>query len=299
MPCFKPLSAYRCSDGSVVFSELRRFDIVQTLSIPCGQCVGCRLERSRQWAMRCLHEASLYKQNCFITLTYADEHLPSDLSLHYADFQKFMKRLRKRFKDKTIRFYMAGEYGENFGRPHFHACIFNLDFPDKKLWKKTGSGCRIYRSEILEDLWPFGYSSIGDVNFQSAAYVARYIMKKVTGDAAEQHYLMLDFNSGEISKRTPEFNKMSLKPGIGYEWYKKFKSDVYPHDYVVINGKKVKPPKFYDKKLKNDFPFEWDEVEFKRTVQAKDNFADNTDERLAVKETIAKARLSMLKRELV
>jgi len=299
LPCFKPLPAYRCSDGSVVFSELRRFDTVQTLSIPCGQCVGCRLERSRQWAMRCLHEASLYKQNCFITLTYADEHLPSDLSLHYADFQKFMKRLRKRFKDKTIRFYMAGEYGENFGRPHFHACIFNLDFSDKKLWKKTGSGCRIYRSEILEALWPFGYSSIGDVNFQSAAYVARYIMKKVTGDGAEQHYSMIDINSGEIIKRTPEFNKMSLKPGIGYEWYKKYKSDVYPHDYVVINGKQVKPPKFYDKKLKSDFPFEWDEVEFKRYSQAKANFADNTDERLLVKETIAKARLSMLKRELV
>jgi len=299
MACFKPLKAYQCFDKSIVFTEARKHDIVRSLELPCGQCVGCRLERSRQWAIRCMHEASLYKDNCFITLTYDDEHLPEDYSLHYDDFQRFMKRLRKRYQGKTIRFYMAGEYGENFGRPHFHACIFNLDFEDKYLWQKTDSGSKIYRSKILEELWPFGYSSIGEVNFQSAAYVARYIMKKVTGDMAVQHYEEVNFTTGEIIQRKPEFNKMSLKPGIGYKWYEKYKDDVYPHDYVIVNGKKCKPPKFYDKKYADDYPYEFDQLQWDREKSAKAQVFDNTPERLLVKEEVLKAKLSRLKRKLV
>jgi hypothetical protein len=298
MACYYPISAYQCADGSIVFSERKRFDTVKSLSLPCGQCIGCRLERSRQWAMRCMHEAQLHQHNCFITLTYDDAHLPSDKSLHYKDYQLFVKRLRKKFGNTKIRYYMAGEYGENFGRPHFHACLFGIDFHDKKLWKRTPSGSLIYRSADLETLWPFGYSSIGDVNFESAAYVARYIMKKVTGKGQDNHYTETDQETGEITKRKPEFNKMSLKPGIGYEWYKKYTSDVYPHDYVVIRGKKVKPPKYYDKNYKNDYPYEFDEILYKRETSAKLNYADNTIERLAVKEKVAQAKLQKLKRNL-
>lgn len=279
--------------------------MVRSLQLPCGQCVGCRLERSRQWAMRCVHEASLWPANCFVTLTYSDEHLPIDRSLDYDDFQKFMKRLRKRFKgigrdpkgDLPIRFYMAGEYGENFGRPHFHVCLFNFDFEDKKLWMKTKSGSKIYRSAALEELWPFGFSSIGEVNFSSAAYVARYIMKKITGRDSEQYYEDVTVD-GEIVQRRPEFNKMSLKPGIGFDWYKKFKDDVYPHDYVVINGKKVKPPRFYDSKFKEEFPLEFEDIQFQREMDAKLRFADNSDERLAVREKVALAQVANLPRVL-
>ena len=310
MPCFKPLKAYQCADRSIVFAELKRSDIVKSLELPCGQCVGCRLERSRQWAVRCMHEASLYKNNCFLTLTYSDEHLPDDYSLHYEDYQKFMKRFRKRFKglepaayaesqDKfPIRFYMAGEYGEQFGRPHFHACIFNFDFEDKYLWQKTESGSKIYRSAVLEELWPFGHSSIGEVNFQSAAYVARYIMKKVTGGMADQHYEEVNISTGEITSRRPEFNKMSLKPGIGYDWYKRYKTDVYPHDYVVVNGKKVKPPKFYDKKYADDHPWEFDQILWEREKSARLRLEDSSDERLAVREAVTVATLKRLPRKL-
>lgn len=298
MPCYHPLSAYQCADGSIVFYESKRYDTVKSLSLPCGQCVGCRLERSRQWAIRCMHEAQMHTQNCFITLTYDDAHIPSDRSLHYRDFQLFIKRLRKRYPGRRIRYYMAGEYGENFGRPHWHACIFGLDFDDKKLWKRTSSNSLLYRSENLELLWPFGYSSIGDVTFESAAYVARYIMKKVTGKNAAQHYQEIDPDTGEITNRTPEFTKMSLKPGIGYEWYKQYTSDVYPHDYVVVRGKKVKPPKYYDKKYKIDNPFEFDELLYIREKSAKLNHADNTPERLLVKEQVTKAKLQKLKRNL-
>jgi len=193
---------------------------------------------------------------------------------------------------------MAGEYGENFGRPHFHACIFGHDFHDKKLWKRSPSGSMLYRSKDLELLWPFGYSSIGDVNFESAAYVARYIMKKVTGQNAKNHYKQTDSETGEITTRKPEFNKMSLKPGIGFEWYKKFKSDVYPHDYVIIKGQKVRPPKFYDKKYAKDNPYEYDEILYKREKNAKLNNEDNTLERLVVKEIVQTAKLQKLKRNL-
>lgn len=298
MPCYHPLSAYQCADGSIVFYESKRHDTVKSLSLPCGQCVGCRLERSRQWAIRCMHEAQMHTENCFITLTYDDDHLPSDRSLHYRDFQLFIKRLRKRYPGRRIRYYMAGEYGENFGRPHWHACIFGFDFHDKKLWKRTSANSLLYRSQDLELLWPFGYSSIGDVTFESAAYVARYIMKKVTGKNASKHYEEIDPDTGEITNRTPEFTKMSLKPGIGYEWYKQYTADVYPHDYVVVRGKKVKPPKYYDKKYKIDNPYEFDEVLYIREKSAKLNHADNTLERLAVKEQVAKAKLQKLKRNL-
>lgn len=298
MPCYHPLSAFQCADGSIVFYESKRHDTVKSLSLPCGQCVGCRLERSRQWAIRCMHEAQMHTQNCFITLTYDDAHLPSDRSLHYRDFQLFIKRLRKRYPGRRIRYYMAGEYGENFGRPHWHACIFGLDFDDKKLWKRTSANSLLYRSADLELLWPFGYSSIGDVTFESAAYVARYIMKKVIGKNAAEHYQEIDPDTGEITNRTPEFTKMSLKPGIGYEWYKQYTSDVYPHDYVVVRGKKVKPPKYYDKKYKIDNPYEFDELLYIREKSAKLRHEDNTLERLAVKEQVTKAKLQRLKRNL-
>jgi hypothetical protein len=249
--------------------------------------------------MRCLHEAKLHEKNCFITLTYNDEHLPRNRSLDYRDFQLFMKKFRKKFGSK-IRFYMCGEYGEKFDRPHFHACIFGFDFSDRKYWKQTGSGSKLYRSEELEKLWKYGFSSIGDVNFESAAYVARYIMKKVTGQGKhDQHYKFTDLETGEVLEKKPEFNKMSLKPGIGYDWYKRFCSDVYPHDYVVINGKKVRPPKYYDLKYSIESPFEWEEVQQKRIDLGKANFEDNTDARLVVKEQVTKARLKLLKRELI
>ena len=249
-------------------------------------------------------------QSRYITLTYNNEHLPSDQSLQYPDFQKFMKRLRKRFsgidrsanpdsKDQyPIRFYMCGEYGETFGRPHYHACLFNFDFPDKELFRRSPSGSLVYRSKALEELWPFGFSSIGEVNFNSAAYVARYIMKKVTGHRASDYYRSVDPDTGEIINRVPEFNKMSLKPGIGSDWLQKFKTDVYPHDYLIVNGKKVKPPRYYDSKFSAEFPDVWEDIEYNRIIDAQTRVSDNSPERLAVKETLTNQRVSRLFRSL-
>lgn len=250
MACFHPLTGYRSrtvnpasGKRSVVFNIRDGFHD-QEVTVPCGQCVGCRLERSRQWAIRCVHEASCHSENCFITLTYSDEFLPPWLSLVKSDFQKFMKRLRKKFPGRVIRYFHAGEYGDLTGRPHYHACLFGFDFPDKYPWA-TRKGFQAWRSKILEELWPFGNSEIGSVTFESAAYVARYIMKKVTGKLLESHYQMCDVETGEVSSREPEYCTMSRRPGIAAGWYSRFGQEVFRSDSVVIRGRRVRPPRFY------------------------------------------------------
>ncbi|QXP07841.1 MAG: replication initiator protein [Arizlama microvirus] len=306
MACYYPLIAYLSGHqtNNKTGKSFRRVSFKETdehdrqVSLPCGQCIGCRLERSRQWAMRCMHEAQLHENNCFITLTYNDENYPNNGSLIKSDFQKFLKKFRKAIAPARIRYYMAGEYGTNFGRPHFHACIFGYDFHDKKLHQRTASGSFIYRSQELEKLWTHGYSSIGDVTFESAAYVARYIMQKQTGKVDTNHYTFCDLTTGELVKLLPEYNNMSLKPGIGAEWYKKYKNDVYPHDYVELRGKKLKPPKFYDKLYAKENPYEYDQILYTREKQAKINPEEHSYERLLVKETVQKAKLQKLKRKL-
>ena len=150
MPCFKPLTAIdKGTDpetGKKIIHFLKRFNHehsifipdkgVEVIKLPCGQCIGCRIDRTKQWAIRCIHESKLHNKNCFITLTFNDEHLDSAGSLQKRDFQLFMKRLRKRFPNDNIRYYHCGEYGEQLNRPHHHACLFNFDFPDKKLLTK-------------------------------------------------------------------------------------------------------------------------------------------------------------------
>lgn len=300
MACYTPLRAWQCADGQVVFHD-RVPDIVRRLDLACGQCIGCRLERSRQWAMRCMHEASLYERNAFVTLTYADEFVPADGSLRYEPFQKFMKRLRERYRRRNstdIRFYMCGEYGSKNFRPHFHACLFNFDFDDKVFFKRTAAGSNIYTSAELDSLWPFGFASVGDVTFESAGYVARYCVQKVTGKASASYYSRVDQDTGEIYQLVPEFNKMSLKPGIGAPWLEKWQADVYPHDYVIVRGVKVRPPKYYDVKFGIGFPDELDEIKFSRESNAKRLAGDNSYDRLAVKKRVQDARLSQLTRSL-
>jgi hypothetical protein len=123
-------------------------------------------------------------------------------------------------------------------------------------------------------------------------------MKKVTGKQAGEHYEYVCEKTGEITNRTPEFNHMSLKPGIGAKWLEKYHTDVYPNDYVVIRGKKVKPPKYYDKKWAKEYPIEFDMIQFERESKAKENYLENFDDRLKVREQVAAARLSFLKRQL-
>ena len=292
MPCYHPITGYRAENGSVVFSELRRHGSTTEITIACGQCIGCRLERSRIWALRAVHEAKMYKRNCFITLTYNDENLPERGRLKYEDFVLFMKRLRKKHGE-NIRFYMCGEYGD-LDRPHYHAIIFNHDWDDKTYFKTSNSKEKIYTSEDLTKIWGLGHASTGDATFESAAYIARYCMQKINGERAEEHYKRYDF-LGEYSL-VPEFNEMSRKPGLGGDWLKFHMKDVYTNDKIIINGKETNVPKFYDKILKRLDPEKLRDFKEIREWNGYQQRADNTPERLAVKEQVTIAKIQQLKR---
>lgn len=235
-----------------------------------------------------MHEASLYEKNCFITLTFSDDKLNEKSSLVKSDFQNFMKRLRKEFYGNSkgdVRYFHCGEYGENFARPHHHACLFNFDFPDKTLWKSSDGG-NLYRSRTLEKLWTFGYSTIGSVTYESAAYVARYVTKKINGKLAPGHY----------QGRLPEYTTMSRRPGIARDWYEKYKNtDVFPRDYIVLNGVKGKVPKYYNRIYELTNPEEYGMLRENRIAKAKIN-PNNHPDRLAAAEKIQAAFDSQLKR---
>ena len=256
---------------------------------------------------RIMHESSLFEANSFITLTYSNDKLPLDFSLNYKHYQDFMKRFRayvdsrshfKRFGFYAgkIRFFVCGEYGDEFGRPHFHAAIFNYDFPDKYYWS-TSNDFPLYRSPLLEELWEdpddgisFGHSYIGSLTFDSAAYIARYCVKKRTGAIAPEYYrrLHIDEDTGElldVFDAQPEFSHQSTKPGIGYEWFRKYhKSDLYTKDYCRVNGSKIVVPRFYDNKFKLEFAGDFEEIKAKRKAEALKRGASDfiNHERLAV-----------------
>lgn len=283
MPCYKPIKAFRVADGGIVFTELKRYDIVGDCKIPCGGCIGCRLDRAREWSIRCLHEAKMHDANSFITLTYSEENVPKDGSLDYTHFQKFIRSFRKTIG--PIRFFMCGEYGDNTLRPHYHAILFGYQFPDLKYWGTSPAGHKIYRSEQLEKLWKWGNSTVGQVTRQSAGYVARYCMKKITGDAAEEHY----------KGRTPEFARMSLKPGIGADFFFKYQGDILPNDYIIDEGWKIPVPKYYDKLYNGDI----DDVKFKREKYGRERSENNTEERLSVRQEVQIAKVKSLVRNKV
>jgi len=237
----------------------------------------------------------LHENNCFITLTYAQ----TGPSLVYRDFQLFIKRLRKHTGLK-LSYYVGGEYGSEGARPHFHACIFGYDFPDKVYFSKGSDGeSKLYTSGTLDRLWGRGLCSVGSVSFASAGYIARYCVAKVNGQLAESHYRVVTVD-GEIVDRVPEFNRMSLKPAIGRGWFERFHSDVYPRDFVVVNGARSKPPKYYDRLIESLRPDMFSDIVAQREMDAEALMAsgDGSWSRLAVREEVHQARGSFLKRSL-
>lgn len=328
MPCHFPRPAWRRADtvrtdklGRVsrtanpgyVFSPRDSNGSPVGHTIPCGQCVGCRLDWAGDWAARCEKEAQLWPRNCFVTLTYNDEHLPiggtTRSSVSKRELQLFMKRLRKhsgvRYRNPetnrfnvwypTIRFFASGEYGPVNQRAHYHLLLFNWDFDDKRVWKHS-RGNTLYVSPTLERLWPFGFSSIGSVTLQSSGYVARYVMKKLRGEIAEQEY----------SDREPPFVLMSRKPGLGLRWLDKFHSDVYgpgengvPRGQLVVaDGKVRRPPRYFEEKFKAKFPVEYRMMKLARLSKAPIIPMSERIRRLKARDVIVKQRINSLTRSL-
>lgn len=303
MPCYHPVPAWqllneKTVNGKPTLSFKNPFAKPSKnrvgLQVPCGRCLGCALEKSRQWAVRCVHESQMHDDSSFITLTYDPEYLPENGSLVKDHFVLFMKRLRRAIEPIKIKFFMCGEYGEKGERPHYHALIFGYGFPDRKLFS-VKKGVSLYVSELLQKLWPFGFSTCGNISYESAAYVSRYCLKKVQAkDDVEE--MDADNFSGQI----PEYVNMSrggrTGKGLAYDWYCKFESDVFPSDQVVVRGKEGKPPRYYDKCFELDSPAVMAKIKESRKAKALENAADNTTARLLVKEKCREAQIGQLKR---
>lgn len=257
-------------------------------TVPCGQCIGCRLDWAGDWAARCEKEAKCWRSNLFVTLTYDDKHLPLGASgrssVSKSEFQLFMKRLRKAHGD-GIRFFASGEYGEKSGRAHYHALLFNLDLPDKQLWKSTPGG-PLFTSAELSRLWPFGFSSIGAVTFQSASYVARYVMKKAKD------------NPDDFKDREPPFVLMSRRPGIGALWFDSYRADCVSVDGVIVGlGKKRRMPRYFLERLRSSDQATWLQLKCNRVVKGPVR-KERTVAQLVAQNENAKSALSRLPRPL-
>lgn len=273
MTCFFPLTAWRSrapedhSPGKaprLVFDKAKGYPGTE-LKIACGQCAGCRLDRARSWAIRAIHEASLHESNCFLTLTYSDEALPyssyvDDLGSSFVlptllprDGTLFLKRLRKKY-GAGIRYLFCGEYGSDYSRPHYHALLFNWRPDDLSVYGKSGDNI-VYTSAQLQSLWPHGFSTVGDLSFDSACYTARYVLKKVTGEKADEHY----------QGREPEYLRSSRRPGLARGWYEQWTSDVYDYDHVVVRDKFIaRPPQYYDRLFEQNHPERFQEIKKSR-----------------------------------
>ncbi len=282
------------------------------MEVACGQCLGCRLDRSLMWAMRITHEASLYENtygNCFCTFTYRSKdecnqdqlkkghYVPEDYSLNYHHFRDFVKRLRRQFPQK-IRYFHCGEYGDENLRPHYHACLFNVRFDDQFVYAQE-QGITTYESPTLQKLWPYGFCTIGELNFETASYTAGYILKKITGHQCREAYLRSD-EYGVCFWVKPPYITMSLKPGIGAEFYAKFKTDFFPSDESPVPGKGIikKVPRYYETILEKSDPQLHKMVKDLRQVWVAKHRQDLTPERLYDKYVCARARQSTKQRAL-
>jgi len=272
--------------------------------LPCKQCITCKLERKRQWAVRITHESQMHDQNCFITLTYSDDHLPDDGSLDVTHWQLFAKTFRNQIG--KFRYYHCGEYGDLTRRPHYHAAIFGHDFAEtRRHHTTTPDGHKLYTSPILDEVWGKGHALIGNLNFDTASYVAGYITKKINGPPAYEHYAtswFIEPRTGELLPATwlkPEYATMSRRPGIGSTWLDRYHTDVYPSDEVISNGKPARPPAYYDNKLGETNPKLLETIKTARAVTGQLHRADNTPARLATKAIVRKAKQKLYARDAV
>lgn len=300
----------------------------EKMEVGCGQCLGCRCDWRRMWAIRIAHEATLHEYtggNSFVTLTYRDplecnheqlfrgDYVPHDWSLNDRDLELFMKRLRRFFEPQRIRFFACGEYGRKckhgvdlrrvscplcrVGRPHFHAALFNCSFPDLVAYHSDHSITR-WTSPTLERLWRKGFVDVAPLTYESGAYIAGYILKKMTGVKGHDQYLSVDLE-GEITFLEPEFVRMSRNPGIGKEWFDKYFTDVFPSDEIPVPGKGVVRgvPRFYAERFGEVFPERLEEIKKIREAFRREHADEYSPERLMARYKCAQAKRKLFENE--
>lgn len=303
MPCYAPLKGYARKGGGFTQSRTGGW-VDRPLVVACGACIGCRGNTANHWALRCMHEAEMHDQSCFITLTYDSGNLPPGASLNTRDWQLFADRLRKRLG--PFRYVQCGEYGTRNDRPHHHALIFGLDFSaDRVPEADSQSGFPQWSSPTLTATWGKGTAMIGELTTASAAYTARYAMQAHPRDS--EHYLLpepiVDLETGEVmTHRQREFITMSRNPGIGASWFDKHRDQVFPRDEVIHNGHAVRPPDYYFRRLEDTDPKTFFKTRKTRATRAQgyfDRYPDEADpDRLLRKYSHAKSIHKRLQRDL-
>lgn len=308
MPCCFPQLARpdgRTSSGKIHYKFVGRYDAwvdsdgrfkdmsrLGDVVVPCGQCIGCRLDRSREWANRMMMEMEYHDTAYFLTLTYDDAHVPvhqyydeqyvdpdtgevldgikfyDSLSLEPKDMTDFIKRLRRQqeyyFGRKGIMYFLCGEYGSQTMRPHYHAIVYDIRLPDlEPFGRSIGGVYQYYRSRSLEKLWPYGFVGVANVTWETCAYVARYILKKQTGQNASFY---------DTFNLVPEFVRMSLKPAIGLRYYEDHKDTIFDEDAIhfktAMRGITCKPPAYFDKRFDMEYPSKMAEIKSQRIKSA-------------------------------
>lgn len=218
----------QCTNPSTIRNpkyDFGRTDQPQGLLVPCGKCMACRIARTREWTVRMMNENTCHEQSVYVTLTYNDEFLPKNLSLSKREAQLFLKRLRKSIEPLKIKYYLCGEYGEEYSRPHYHAIIFGLG---------------IESEEIIKNAWPFGFIKLGYVEHDSIQYVSGYIQKKFSGKLGLEVY----------GDRLPPFHLQSK--GLGKEWAIRNQRQLEQQLTVTSGGVAMGLPRYYKKILNID-----------------------------------------------
>lgn len=309
MACYYPLDAWFTKERTLSFNRSDHAKDAPHLRLPCGRCIGCRLDNAKEWAVRACHEGSCHQENCFITLTYAPEYLPEDQSLNKRDYQLFLKHLRQKIhreqKGLKIRYMLCGEYGEDpdkiqnpytgkiqLGRPHFHLIIFGWRPKDLVYFntqEAAGDTYDTYTSKTVSDAWGKGFCTIGEFGFRQARYVAAYTVKKINGEQAENHYVKINPQTGELFNVRPEFGSQSNRPGIGKPWFDKFNTDC-EKGYIHQDGYRVKVPEYYLRLMEETNPVRASELRHERALNQDPWHRDNDADRLRVREKVKQIR---------
>lgn len=313
MPCYRPITAYaplsNVDGGRYVFDRAKALNPDHPRQLPCGKCNGCKQEIAESWAIRAYHESTMHDANSFLTLTYSDDHLPADFSVNLREVQLFLKKLRKHY-GSGLRFFAASEYGTHTFRPHYHLLLNGVDFrSDRKLHQDTPNG-PLYTSEKLSGIWGKGHCTIGSVTLKSAFYCIQYIFDKKHDDP--NRYVRHHPVTGDVVRCAPEFRTMS--GGLGSTWFHKYKSSVFPSDFLVVDGRQYPVPRYYQKLLEKeaqpvtrhlpayDLTIKTDEYsELKRRKRSRrkpEHRANSTPERLKVREEIHDLKLKRRKQSL-
>ena len=310
MPCYFPLQGYRSPNGGW---QHKREGSIGLFDIQCGQCHGCRIDHSIMWATRATHELQTYDElglpSSFVTLTY--ENVPQYGTLVPHHFQDFMKKLRHHY-DHPLRYLMCGEYGDKLSRPHYHAIIFGANFDDKTILRKPyrPGQPEVFRSEKLADIWGHGFVSVGDATFASAAYVARYVLKKITGEKQKAgHYIRNDMQTGfrdvELCPPYAHMSRGTSETGsLGKRWFDKYQGDVFPLDEIYIRNnqkiQRVPVPRYYDELYRRSNPSGYKDLKRKRATALTDEqrYIRRDPERLRAKSIKKQAQIGELGREL-